>query len=292
MTIRDLGYRPYEGDRLPASHNTIVLLRHGMSRAWGSWLVKIAVIAGWLPSVVTVVIVGGLFYLAQRSGQDLPEEFDAASVVRGLFTWQLWLFVTMITLGGGAGVIAQDLRYKAFQFYFAKPVLPMQYLVGRVGAVAFWCFLITFGPALLVVLALTGTSPAEVRLERAALLLPALIYSGLISLVVSVGSVGMSALSRSRAVTMSAWLLLFAVPHVVGALVYGVTSLTSEEGDGWEWLLLLSIPKLLGTVADALFKVQAEGDITWGMALPLLAGVVAGGAWLSLHRLRTAEVIT
>ena len=49
MTIRDLGYRGYEGDRLSPSHNTLVLLRHGIRRAWASWLVKIAIFCFWIP---------------------------------------------------------------------------------------------------------------------------------------------------------------------------------------------------------------------------------------------------
>ena len=44
--IRDLGYRPYVGDRLPASNNTKVLLRQSLRRAWASWLVKVAAFLG------------------------------------------------------------------------------------------------------------------------------------------------------------------------------------------------------------------------------------------------------
>ena len=43
MSVRDLGYRAYEGPRLPASHNTWVMIRHSLRRAWASWLVKLPI---------------------------------------------------------------------------------------------------------------------------------------------------------------------------------------------------------------------------------------------------------
>ncbi len=278
MTVRDLGYRAYEGERLPPSNNTMVLLRYGLRRAWASWLVKIALFLGWIPALVGAVIVGVSFATGATSW------VEPASFVRTLLNWQLWLCVTMITLGAGAGAIAEDLTFKAFQFYFAKPVTPPQYLAGRVVAVGVWSFTLTFGPALLDILALVGTASADQRLTRVGLLLPALVASLLISTVAAVASVGISSLSKSRALTMTAWILLFIVPHAVGSVV--------DKISHWPWLLLASLPKLLGVVDDALFKVGGEGKLQWYYALPILAGVVVGGVALSLYRLRRAEVIT
>lgn len=285
MTVRDLGYRPYEGERLPASNNSKVLLRHGLSRAWGSWLVKIAAFVGWIPPVVACAIVGMMFWVAQQAppGAEVPE-MQAASAVRTLFTWQVWLFVTMVTIGAGAAAIAEDLQFKAFQFYFSKPVTPPQYLIGRIGAVAFWVFMMTFPGALLLVLILVGTAPEELRLERMGLILPTTFYAAIIALVTASGSVGLSSLSKSRALTMSAWIVLFLVPHALGAIVNAVS--------GWPWILLISIPELLNVVGDALFKIEPETDLRWYHSAPVLALIVIGGIALALTRIRKAEVIT
>ncbi len=285
MTVRDLGYRPYEGERLPPSNNTKVLMRHGLSRAWGSWLVKIAAFTTWIPPVVALAVVGITYWVAQQAppGAEVPD-IPPAKAVRTLFWWQMWLFVTMVSLGAGAAAVAEDLQFKAFQFYFSKPVTPPQYLLGRLGAVAFWVFMMTFPAGLLLVIEIVGLSPPETRLERLGLLLPTLFYSLVLAVVTACGALGVSSLSRSRALTMSAWILLFLVPHAVGAIVNAVSD--------WPWLMLLSIPELLNVVGDALFKIEPDTALRWYHAAPVLAAVTVGGAALALHRIRKAEVIT
>ena len=283
--LRDLGYRPYEGERLPASRNTWVLARHGLARAWGSWMVKIAAFTSWLPALIGSFGLAIVWMQMQSlpPGAEMPP-FDSAPFLRGFLQWHMWLFMTTISIGAGAGAIAQDMTFKAFQFYFAKPVTAPQYLMSRVVAVTFWCFILTFPWALLLVGGLVGVAPEEERLTQAGLILPALICSLLMSGVMAVGSVSISSLSRSRALTISAWILLLFVPHVLGFIVAAI-------GD-WPWLLLLSVPALIGVLCDAVMKIEPENALRWYHALPVLVAVVGGGLYMALHRIKRAEVIT
>jgi ABC-2 type transport system permease protein len=287
MAVRDLGYRPYEGERLPASRNTGVIFRHALRRAWRSWLVKIALFAGILPSIVSVAVILATHYFTQGMGDaGAPPgyDIDAGGRVRDIFGYQLWLFVTLITLGAGSGAIAEDLTHRAFQFYFAKPVTVVQYVGARMGAVAFWSFWVCFVPALLVVAAVAGIAPPEARLERAGLAVPALVFSMVIAVVTATVSVAVSSLSRSRALTMSAWILLFLIPEAVGFVVAKVAD--------WPWLQLTSLPTLLSLLGDGLFRISPDGDLDWAHATPVVLLLVAGSVWLAHARLRKAEVIT
>ncbi len=281
MTIRDLGYRPYEGVRLPPSNNTKVLLRYGLRRAWGSWLVKLATFFGWFPCVIGWAAIG-IHFTQQGSG---AAPYDGAAWTARLLLVQLWCFVTLVTLGAGAGAISEDLTHRAFPFFFAKPVTPAQYLVGRTSAIALYCFVLCFVPATLLILAMVGTSPAELRLERLGLLAPALLESGIIAIVTAAASVAASSLSKSRALTMSAWILIFIVPHVLASLVDAI-------GD-FPWLRLASLPALFEIVGDGLFKIQAEGEgeLRWFHALPILTLMTAGSLLFAHQRLRRAEVV-
>jgi hypothetical protein len=286
MPVRDLGYKPYEGERHPASHNWVVMLRHGLRRAWGSWLVRIAVVLGWGPAVVVAGLVFFQFRMAQEAPPEAMETIVSPSgiVLLGLLTIQMWLFATMASLGAGAGAIAEDLTHRAFQFYFAKPVTPQQYLLGRIGAVALVCFLLLFIPGVIGVAAVTAFGPREDMLSRAGLLLPTLLHCVVIAVALAGVSVGISSLSRSRALTMSAWIMVFLIPEVLASTVHAITE--------WPWLGLASLPKLLGLVGGALFKVAPETALRWGHAAPALAAIVAGSIALAFARLRRAEVIT
>lgn len=294
MTIRDLGYRPYEGVRLSHSHNTWVMLRQGLARAWGSWMVKIAVLLCVIPPLLIATVIGAqrFFMGAMDPSSGEPGDdaiFVGVQAMRLVLTTQTWLFVSLVTAGAGSTAVAEDFTFKAFQFYFAKPVSPAQYFAGRVLAVAFFVFLVTFVPAMLVNVTLVGTAPPGVAMSDLGLVVPTLVHSLLMAVVMSTLSVAISSLSASRALTLSAWLFLFLVPHVLAAVVDGLASL--NEGEGWPYLYLASFTGLLGVVADELFKAQGEETrLHWYFAVPVLIAYVAGASSLIFYRLRRAEV--
>lgn len=285
MTIRDLGYKPYEGARLPPSNNTWVMFRQGLARAWGGWLVKIAVFFAIFPPLIACLVIAGGRYFASQMGQ-VGETMDLGSMaLREMFRYETWLVVSLVTLGAGAASIAEDLTFKAFQFYFSKPVTALQYLVGRVAAIALILFLITFVSGLIVVTIAAVTAAPEQRLADFGLIAPTLLYSVILSVFMASASVAVSSLSPSRALTMSAWGLLFVVPHVIASIVDVI------QQEQFPWLYLASFTGLLGTVADALFKVEANSTLHWYHAAPVLFLVALVGLWGAHTRLRHAEVI-
>lgn len=285
MTIRDLGYKPYEGARVPPSNNTWVLLRQGVARAWGSWLLKIAVFVSIFPPLIAcLAIAAGRWFTASQGQADAADELGS-STLRYLFTAETWFVVSLVTLGGGAGAIAEDLTFKAFQFYFSKPVTAVQYLLGRIGAVAIFIFVLVFGGSLIVVMVAGVTATPEHRVDDFLLVLPVLAYSLILAVFMSSASVSVSALGASRALTMSAWGLLFVVPHVIASIVDRIA-----QGE-FPWLFLGSFTGLLGTIADALFKVETESDLKWFHAAPVLAIIVGLGVYAAHMRLVRTEVI-
>jgi ABC-type transport system involved in multi-copper enzyme maturation permease subunit len=285
MSLRDLGYRPYEGERLPPSHNVWVLWRYGLSRAWASWLVKLSTFFGWVPSAIGLALVGIYFWIRDQGAVIGPDAVHPEEWVARLLAIQLWLFVSFVSLGGGASAIAEDFTHRAFQFYFAKPVTPAQYLLGRVLAIGTFVFALCFVPAFILVGGLTGAAPAELRLEWAALVFPAFLQSLVVAAAIASASVGVSSLSKSRALTMSAWLLLLLVPHVVAAVVAVV-------GD-FPWLRLASLPAMLTVIGESLLRVDRHQDpIAWYHAALALVVWAGGATALSFRRLRKAEVIT
>lgn len=299
MSIRDLGYRPYDGPRLPPSHAVWVLLRYGLGRAWASWLVKLAAFTAWLPVIGFVIgswAANAAMAAVQPEAQEMLPEIvrmfaDESRTLGALLGLETWFFVSLVTVGAGAGAIAHDRTHRAFQFYFAKPVTPETYLAGRVGAIAIWVFAIALAPAILYCLAMAAFGPREEALETAALLLPALVFCLILAGVMAIASVAVSSLSASRALTISTWITLFVVPHVIAGVV-DVVSRASGREEGFPWLYLGSFTAMLGTVRDALFKIDDPSPLEWYHASAALALMVVGLGWLALHRLRTQEVIT
>jgi hypothetical protein len=294
MPIRDLGSRAYEGELRAPSRNLWVMMRHGMGRIWGSWLNKFVVFFCWVPLLVFVLCAGARYFAV---GPDLPEIPENVTGVSRWFmsppaVWlrtitgvQFWFFAAIVTIRSGAGVISEDLTNKAYQFYFAKPLTPIQYLAGRVGALAAFVFGLVFVPTAILALFLMGFGPEAERLEHLGLLLPALFDGLLIAVATSVLAVASSALSRSRALTLTAWAMILFVPFALAYLVEGI-------GDV-EWVFALSLPGELWSIGDALYKVDGTWDhLRWFHTAPVLAAAVAGAGYAALQRISRAEVIT
>ena len=293
MTVRDLGYRAYEGELNPPSQNFWVMVRHGMWRIWGSWLNRFVLIFFWLPAAVLIFMAWVRF---TQVGPELPPLPDDAS---GLGAWfmsppgvwlrtltgiQFWFFATLVTIRSGAGVISSDLNNRAYQFYFAKPLTPIQYLTGRAGALAIWIFGLIFVPCAALALVFVGVGTEEARLERFGLLLPAFFDAAMIAITMSTLSVATSALSRSRALTLTAWSLLLFVPFILAFLIQGIANV--------DWAFVISIPGVLWSVGDALYKVSGDWEqLKWFHGAPILVVAVGAAVYGAIHRIGRAEVI-
>ncbi|HJL17370.1 MAG TPA: hypothetical protein RMH99_17005 [Sandaracinaceae bacterium LLY-WYZ-13_1] len=291
MTVRDLGYRAYEGELLPSSHNSWVLLRYGLWRIWGSWVNKIVVFFFWFPCVVYVGLALFRYFIV---GPEMPPEAveeggwfagPPGEWMRYLTAAQFWFFAIPVTLRSGAGIVAGDLSHKAYQFYFAKPVTAVQYLIGRAAALALFLFGLIFVPTLILALVFVGTGPEDQMLERLGLLLPAFLDALVIATSLSVLAVGVSAISKSRALTLTAWVVLLVVPFALGMLV--------EQIGEVEWMHAISVPGLLWSLGDGLYKVHDSWEqLKWFHAAPLLLALCAGAGYFAYVRISRAEVIT
>ncbi|MGE0787715.1 MAG: hypothetical protein AB7S26_18715 [Sandaracinaceae bacterium] len=294
MTVRDLGYRAYEGELLPASHNTWVMVRHGLFRIWGSWVNKLVLFFFWVPFLLFALLAFVRWGAGGWGPQEIPEEAsdfgrwfmgEPQVWLRTLTGTQFWFFATLVTLRSGAGVISEDLNNKAYQFYFAKPVTPIQYLAGRAGALAIFVYIVLFVPVALMIALLIGLSPEELRLERAGLFLPAILDTAIVALVLSVLSVATSAVSKSRALTLTAWVLALVVPFALALLV--------EKIGDVEWAHVVSVPGLLWALGDGIYRVESNwSELHWYYAAALLAAITFAAGYSAYYRIARAEVIT
>lgn len=286
MPIHDLGYKPYVGVRRPHSANTWTLARQGLRRAVAPFVVKASLILACFAVVIypLAYLVASLGRVRTSGGAERGLGITAEGFVRGVFDWQVWLFVFVITIAAGASAVADDVRNRAFQYYFSKPVTREQYMFGRIVPVAFLAFLLTFGPALILVgLAAAVASDKATATTAMGLAFPALLYGALVSIVMGSLSVAVSAISRSKGLTMTLWASIFFLPHVVAFVVKKVAHTN--------WLYLGSLPGCLGICGDAIFKRAVEGQVQPWMALLALAVYVALGVWLLRRKLMAVEVI-
>ena len=281
MSIRDLGYRPYDGERHPAEKNTWVILRHSLGRAWRSWIVKLTLLFSWIPVIGFILVTRAANMVQEQVGDS--SGFDAKPWLDWLLHTQWLSAAFVIALASGAGAIAYDLNHNAFAYFFSKPVTAAQYLVGRMGAVVLLCLFVTLMPVGIfsaAMIALRSGEPMDNLIAFARATGGALI----ISIMMGVCSVGFSALNRSRAFTFSAWVLAFFVPWGLAMLV----ELVSE----WPWLRLIAFPLLISDLVDAICaQTGPEEVVRWYHSAPVALCLVVGAIVVAYRRIRNVEVI-
>jgi ABC-2 type transport system permease protein len=161
----DLGYKRYLGTRRPQSTRWQVIVRNQVGVAWrGFWRWKI-----WLlGAAMTTVVFGALMFvsgnrvfgqLSARATGSATTFVDA--MLPFSFSFYPWFgFVLSVSLA--AAVVPRDLKAGAFEFYFSRPVRPLDYVLGKfVGLFLIMAAVMAAGPLLLALFRVGIAEPGE-----------------------------------------------------------------------------------------------------------------------------------
>ncbi len=156
-------------------------------------------------------------------------------------------FVTAVALSVIAGgAVAEDRAAGAFELYFARPLTPRQYAVGKLLGAGLVPAATLVLPSLLLWIVAVGVAPPALRAQLWWLVVPALAGALLAAATLTATVVGLSALGR-KARTVG-------VVYVGGLiLLSGVAEGLAAGGVGWAGYL--APERDLRTVADTLLNV-------------------------------------
>lgn len=286
MTIRDVGYRRYEGTRHPLGERWLVVLRQSLATMRRQpWVLAMLILSAF-PALVAAVVLFFKLRLGDTFG--LGGEDAAARLIYsfqvGWYGTPILAFVVALFAGGGA--ISDDIRTRAFQFYFARPLSREQYLLGKLLAVLTLVFVVTAGPPLLLVLvrfALAGDARDVAR--QAILLGQVLGLASLEALLLAVPAVALSSLSPRRGLAQGAFAALFFLPWILGAILEKI--LRSP------WPMILSIPSQLASLGANLFALDLgrQALLPWPAAFLAMTLLLGGALALLRWRLASMEVV-
>jgi hypothetical protein len=292
--IHDRGYKPWSGKRRRGGRSGLIAGRM-LAMTMRQALVIVMII---LPVLPTLWYAGATWFkstlikglVAQGAP---PDQVIAAigSVDRYVFDVVGGLTATTLTflmaMFAGSGAVANDTRAGAFQFYFARPVTPTEYLIGKLVPPVVLTAIVGMVPPLLVgglrvALARDG---AEV-LTVWSLPLKGMAIGALEAVAFAIPAVALSSLSRSATYVQGGFAALFLLPWIGGlALIHGTRS---------AWPGLLSLRLHVYNLGRVLFDLPSEEGDRWlpvWVSAVVLAAIVAGSIALLRKRLDAVEVI-
>jgi ABC-2 type transport system permease protein len=287
MTIHDQNYARYEGPLRTSGHTWVI--------AWTTLRVmlsftrtKLILLFLWVPVLVAMVLIFIEYALYNSSVGQLatggaPEVPSPTGII---YLLQLQLAsLALLYAASGCGVIADDLRYRAVQLYFSKPILRLQYGAGKFIGLALLGMLVTVIPGAMLGglrLALIGRGDLMWPMVQQAAI--GLGLSALLTLVMTAALTGLSALTARAGFVVLAWIGTMMVPTLLMLILMIVA-----KGHTAAWLS--SLPGLLLLASEALLTTEGIAPVPALVPFAILIALAAAGFGALSWRLSKLEGI-
>jgi ABC-2 type transport system permease protein len=234
----------------------------------------------WLTFVVRVIQI----YLVTR----FPEASRILPVdgrLFGEYLMQQWLLMMIITIFGGAGLIANDLRTGAILVYLSRPLTRRDYVLGKLGVLMLLNLSVTLVPGLLLYFIALALAPDQFLKWELAWIGPAIALQSLVmSLVMSLVGLAISSLSRSARVAGIGFFAVVAGLEVARGILYAFYRRPETA--------LISFRAALQSLAAALFGLSERAvSLPWFYPAVLLAVVALGCLLVLRSRVRAVEIV-
>ena len=279
MPIHDQSYRHYTGERRPVRSAWLVIARAGLVTFLRRRAFLVLLIVAWVPFIVRAsqLFVATNFSQAATFLAATPQTFRD-------FLSQQSIFVFLITVYVGTGLIANDRRANALQLYLSKPVTRAEYILGKMSILATFLLGITWLPAILLLLLQIAFSGSFTFIKaNSSLIASVTLYCVLMVLVITFGMTALSSLSRSSRFVgiLFAGLLIFS-----DAMFNALRFITGSTAISW-----VSIQASLDQVGDLIFRQAPRHQTPVAVSLLVLLAVIVISASVLERRVRGVEVV-
>ena len=278
MPIHDQGYRRYDGHRVPIGRAWTVIAAAGIRTVLGRRRFIGLLILAWIPFVVRAV----QFYFSVN----MPQAAFLAPTAETFreFLDQQQIFVFFITVSVGAGLIANDRRANALQIYLAKPLSRWEYVFGKMAILMVFLLLVTWVPAVLLVIIQVMFAGSFAFFLQHLFLLPAITVFALIQVSsVSLAMLALSSLSRSSRYVG----VLYAGLIFFSQAIYGIVrGITRDSTLAW-----LSVPLDLQQIGDVIFRLEPRFHMPIWSAFLMIALLIGASIAILERRVRGVEVV-
>jgi ABC-2 type transport system permease protein len=201
------------------------------------------------------------------------------------FLDQQGTFVFFVTIYVGAGLIANDRRANALQLYLSKPLTRAEYIAGKLAILFLFLTLVTWAPAMCLLLTQTLFAGSFTFVRNNLYLLPAITLFSLAQvLLASTTMLALSSLSKSSrfVAVMYAGLFFFTT-----AIFQALRGITGRSTFAW-----LSPSAALEQLGDVIFRIRPRYDLPPAFAALAVIVLIAASLWILDRKVRGVEIVT
>lgn len=278
MPIHDQGYRRYEGHRMPRGTAWTVVAGTGLRMLLRRKALAALLLLAWIPFLVRAVQI--------YAAANFPQAAFLAPTAETFRTFleQQLVFVFFVTIFAGSGLVANDRRTNALQIYLSKPLTRAEYVAGKAATLGTLILLVTWAPAMLLLVVQMAFSGSLAFVGRNLFLFPAItIFAGLEAVTFTLAMLALSSLSKSsRFVAILYTALIFFSQALYGVL----RAVTGGSAVSW-----LSYAADLTQVGNVIFRLPPPYDTPWPVSLLMILLLMAASVGVLAWRVRGVEVV-
>ena len=249
--IYDLGYRPYEGQRLGRAYAVVSLFMYSLRAIFGlgrSWVAKAFAIG-----LAVIALIPALVQLAIAA--IAPAEFEFTRF-ENYFSF-VGIVVVLFCALSAPEVIGRDQRHHTLALYFSRALSRSDYVTAKVAALLAGLLIVLLTPqAVLLIGNAVATEEIVDYLADNLDAIPPIVASSLV-IAVMMGSLSLAIACQTprRAWATGAVIIYFVIATALGAIL--IETISSSDGD---YAILISPVHVL------------EGSVFWLFDVPPEAG--------------------
>jgi len=192
-----------------------------------------------------------------------------------------FISIVLMCLFVGCGQIARDLKVRALEIYFSKPLTLLDYVAGKFGAIGFFLLCMSLFPGLLLFLSDFLLSEEGSFADKVQFLPGILATSALVVTTLSLVVLAASALCRTTRNAALVWIGFHLALMISGQILAEIFRMP--------FLVLLDIRESLQFLAQTVFDVERDFQIPgiYPFLYILLINLAAG--WVLLRRVKKVE---
>jgi len=278
MPIHDQGYRHYRGQRRLHGHAWRVIARAAILEQVRQRRFIGLMLFAWSLFVMRAV----QLYVASTITQAAflaPNEDTFRQ-----FLLQQRVFTFFVTIFAGAGLIANDRAANALQIYLSKPLTRIEYISGKLVALALFLVAVTWVPAMLLVLLQIIFSGSTDFIAEHLMLIPAITLTSVLQVsLAALTMLALSSLSRSRRFVS---MLYAGIVFFMAAMARALTVSTGAR----VWFLI-SPEDTLGFVTDAIFRRAVPPGVPIPLAVAVIVVLFAASIVVLERSVRAVEIV-
>ena len=284
MPIHTQNYRHWEGTLIPQHYMRWWVIAKAELKILAKRKIVRLIVA--IPPVIYFLAHAILIYIANLfESIDLPFEID-----QGFFQYFIFrmpalsgFLIALISIFGGAGLIADDLRSKALSLYLSKPISWYDYLIGKFIVVGTLLICMTLVPGLILFLEQVMLSDFAYFKEHYWAIFSIIVYSVIITVITSLLILFFSSLTtNSRYATIGFCAVWFGLP-VIALILKEVFSMSAVS--------VVSIWANYVVLGSVLFGESADFDIHWVWAILILSALSVGCILVLRLRIRAVQIV-